>query len=91
MNFDSLPRPTASKHPQPDAADLLAEELARCCDCDRTPLIGESVHLYQSADLVCELCRMIRPEEPVLSARVTHRLGSTSRNDPALVVRVTRR
>jgi hypothetical protein len=78
-----LPRRTA-------AEDLLAEELARCSDCGRTPLIGEHVHLYESADLVCELCRMIRREAPVLSAQVTHRLGSADRNDPAVVVRVSR-
>ena len=78
-----LPRRTA-------AEDLLAEELARCSDCGRTPLIGEHVHLYESADLVCELCRMIRREAPVLSAQVTHRLGSADRNDPAGVVRVSR-
>jgi hypothetical protein len=27
--------------------DLLAEELTRCCDCGRTPLIGEHVHLLR--------------------------------------------
>jgi hypothetical protein len=70
--------------------DLLAEELARCSDCARTPLIGEHVHLYESADLVCELCRMLRRDAPVLSAQVTHRLGSSDRSDPAVVVRVSR-
>ena len=75
----------------PAASELLAEELARCGDCGRTPLIGESVHLYESAELVCELCRMLRPDAPMLSAQVTHRLGPASHNDPAFVVRVTRR
>jgi hypothetical protein len=92
MNFD--PRTKATRSPEPTAPaadDLLAEELARCSDCGRTPLIGEFVHLYESADLVCELCRMLRPLAPVLSARVTHRLGPAGRNDPAVVVRVTTR
>jgi hypothetical protein len=103
MNFDPLAKatgaitakrgagtPAGRRGQSPDDADLLAEELARCSDCGRTPLIGESVHLYESADLVCELCRVLRRESPVLSAQVTHRLGSTSRNDPAVVVRVSR-
>lgn len=91
MHFENLSRSTASTQTQPAASDLLAEELARCSDCARTPLIGESVHLYESADLVCELCRMMRGEAPVLSAQVTHRLGAAARNDPAVVVRVMRR
>lgn len=104
MNFDPLAKATGAitakrgagtpagrlSRPPDAAADLLAEELARCSDCGRTPLIGESVHLYESADLVCELCRVLRRESPVLSAQVTHRLGSTSRSDPAVVVRVSR-
>ncbi len=65
--------------------------MTRCGDCGRTPLLGEHVHLYASADLVCELCRMLRREEPVLSAKVTPRLGPAYRNDPARVVRVSRR
>jgi hypothetical protein len=91
MPFENFIRATAQTRTPSPAADLLAEELARCGDCGRTPLIGESVHLYDSADLVCELCRMVRHESPLLSAQVTHRLGSASGNDPAVVVRVTRR
>jgi hypothetical protein len=100
MHFDPISKVTvdglgvtgaAQRRPRRTAAeDLLAEELARCSDCGRTPLIGEHFHLYESADLVCELCRMIRREAPVLSAQVTHRLGSADRNDPAVVVRVSR-
>jgi len=73
------------------ADELLAEEIARCADCGRTPLIGERVYLYDSAALVCELCRMLRPAEPMLDALVSHRLGGGTRSDPAAVVRVTRR
>jgi hypothetical protein len=91
MHIETISRSTASTPPLPAASDLLAEELARCSDCARTPLIGESVHLYESADLVCELCRMMRAQAPLLSAQVTHRLGAGARNDPAVVVRVTRR
>ena len=70
---------------------LLAEEIARCGDCGRTPLIGEHVHLYESAELVCELCRMLRPGEPLVGALVSHRLGVGGASDPVDVVRVTRR
>jgi hypothetical protein len=73
------------------AGDLLAEELTRCSDCGRTPLIGEQVHLYESAELVCELCRMLRPDASLLSATVTHSLGPGIGSDPVAVVRVTRR
>jgi hypothetical protein len=80
-----------SQMPQPPADELLAEELARCSDCRRTPLIGEYVHLYGSTAVVCELCRVLRSEMPVSSALVSHGLGPAHRNDPAFVVRVTRR
>ena len=39
----------------------------RCTHCDRTPLIGEVVHVYASVDgerLVCELCRPLRRAAP---------------------------
>lgn len=89
---DPAPTPHAETlHGRLSVEDLLAEELTRCCDCGRTPLIGEHVHLYESADIVCELCRMLRSDEPVLSAQVSPRLGPERRNDPAFVVRVTRR
>jgi hypothetical protein len=100
MHFDPISKVTVdnlgatnearTRATQAPVEDLLAEELARCSDCGRTPLIGEHVHLYESADLVCELCRMIRRDAPVLSAQVTHRLGSADRSDPAVVVRVSR-
>ena len=72
------------------AQDLLAEELARCSDCARTPLIGEHVYLYERAELVCELCRMLRPGKPIRGALVSHRLGAGTTSDPAQVVRITR-
>ena len=36
----------------------------RCCDCGRTPLVGEHVHLYGRGKVVCELCRTLRPDAP---------------------------
>jgi hypothetical protein len=86
-----FPRPPAlEERLLRNGVDALEADRNRCLDCGRTPLIGEHVHLYESADLVCELCRMIRRDAPVLSAQVTHRLGSADRSDPAVVVRVSR-
>ena len=35
----------------------------RCSHCQRTPLIGEHVHLYGER-IVCQLCRHLRREPP---------------------------
>jgi len=62
------------------SVDLLSEERARCCDCGRTPLVGEDVHVYDRGKIVCELCRQLRPAAPVSSQRVRHsELGHTVR------------
>jgi hypothetical protein len=42
----------------------LGTDAARCADCSRTPLVGERVHRFDGGRLVCELCRMLRPETP---------------------------
>jgi len=49
----------------------LAEGRERCDHCQRTPLVGERVHLYKSGRMLCELCRVLRPEEPA-SSRLVH-------------------
>ena len=36
----------------------------RCCDCGRTPLVGEQVHVYGRGTNVCELCRVLRHDAP---------------------------
>jgi hypothetical protein len=35
-----------------------------CADCQRTPLVGETVFIYGER-MVCELCRPLRRERPV--------------------------
>jgi hypothetical protein len=42
----------------------------RCVDCRRTPLPGESIHVYEDGRVVCELCRPRRREEPIRCERV---------------------
>jgi hypothetical protein len=54
------------------AVDELSLDRARCNDCGRTPLIGEDVHRYGRGVVVCELCRMLRPEAPESTERVRH-------------------
>jgi hypothetical protein len=48
----------------------LQEDMSRCTDCGRAPLIGETLYRYAAAAPVCELCRQLRREEPVSSERV---------------------
>ena len=43
---------------------------ARCADCGRTPLEGETVHHYGHA-VVCELCRPLR-RQPAERHEVVH-------------------
>jgi hypothetical protein len=50
----------------------LAGSRERCADCGRTPLTGESRHLYEGGAVVCELCRPRHRTEPVRSEPVRH-------------------
>jgi hypothetical protein len=59
----------------------LTADRHRCIDCDRTPLVGEHVHVYERCSgIVCELCRQLRRSAPLLSEIVRHsELGHTVR------------
>jgi hypothetical protein len=59
----------------------LTADRHRCVDCERTPLVGERVHLYErQVGIVCELCRQMRREAPLASQIVRHsELGHTVR------------
>jgi hypothetical protein len=50
--------------------DLAAGE-ERCRHCHRTPLIGERVYVYDGGSILCELCRVVEPREP-LASRMIH-------------------
>ena len=56
----------------------------RCHDCGRAPLIGERVYRYARAKLVCELCRVLRRDEPVSSERL---LGTEHGNAVRIKIR----
>lgn len=53
----------------------------RCVDCERTPLVGEHIHVYErSSGIVCELCSQLRHGAPLASEIVHHsELGHTVR------------
>jgi hypothetical protein len=51
--------------------DLTADR-HRCADCNRTPLIGERIYIFEHGRLVCELCRPLRRTEPQASDLVRH-------------------
>jgi hypothetical protein len=36
----------------------------RCCGCNRTPLVGETVYLSDHGLVYCELCRALEREPP---------------------------
>jgi hypothetical protein len=49
----------------------LSIEVARCADCGRTPLIGETLYRFGAhAEPVCELCRPLRREAHAGTERV---------------------
>jgi hypothetical protein len=51
--------------------DQLAAGCERCARCHRTPLIGERVYTYSSGTTLCELCRVMKREQP-LESRLVH-------------------
>ena len=59
----------------------LTADRHRCVDCERTPLVGERVHVYEpQAGIVCELCSHLHRDTPLASDTVRHsELGHTVR------------
>ncbi len=59
----------------------LTADRDRCIDCERTPLVGERIHVYERcAGIVCELCRQLRRSTPLATEIVRHsELGHTVR------------
>lgn len=48
----------------------LAAGRRHCGSCDRTPLLGEQVFLYEGGRMLCALCRDGRRDAPVRSEPV---------------------
>jgi hypothetical protein len=51
----------------------LDERLAgseRCTCCNRTPLVGEQVYVFESGTIACELCRPRQRETPLSTRTV---------------------
>jgi hypothetical protein len=59
----------------------LTADRHRCTDCERTPLVGERIHVYERCPgIVCELCSQLRRGSPLASELVRHsELGHTVR------------
>jgi hypothetical protein len=59
----------------------LTADRHRCIDCDRTPLVGEHIYVYErQTGIVCELCSQLRGSTPLASEVVRHsELGHTVR------------
>ena len=60
------------------AVQRLTDGREDCVDCERTPLVGELVHIYADDTIVCSLCRAAHAGEPERSKLVLHsELGHT--------------
>jgi hypothetical protein len=62
----------------------IAAGCERCGHCHRTPLVGERVYVYESGELLCELCRALHRKPPAAS-RVVH----SSEMGNAVRIRIT--
>jgi hypothetical protein len=51
----------------------LTADRHHCVDCQRTPLVGERIHVYErQKGIVCELCSQMRRSSPLASETVFH-------------------
>jgi hypothetical protein len=66
----SLSEPDLERELLRKSVSLMDAGRHRCRDCGRTPLVGEHVHVYGRGIVVCELCRVLRPEAPQRSEPV---------------------
>jgi hypothetical protein len=53
------------------SVDRLLAGRERCGRCERTPLTGERVYVYERGPILCELCRALERHAPIES-RVVH-------------------
>jgi hypothetical protein len=58
----------------------MAAGCEHCGRCNRIPLVGERVYMYESGEMLCELCRALRRDPPAVSRLVHHpELGNAVR------------
>jgi hypothetical protein len=81
--FAGLSEPDLERELLRKGLGALSADRNRCADCGRTPLIGEQIHRYARGTLVCELCRVLRADDPISTDLVRH-------SEHGLAVRVTR-
>jgi hypothetical protein len=63
----------------------LAAGRTTCADCGRTPLVGETIHVFGRDRVVCELCRGRYRAHPERTELVHHsERGQTVRLRPAV-------
>ena len=60
----SLSEPDLERELLRKSVSLMDADRHRCCDCGRTPLVGEHQHVYGRGTVVCELCRALRADAP---------------------------
>ena len=46
------------------SVEEIASGADRCRRCRRTPLVGERVYIYKGGEMLCELCRVLKPDAP---------------------------
>ncbi len=51
--------------------DRMSAGCERCRCCQRTPLVGERVYVYEGGPITCELCRERLREAPI-DSRIVH-------------------
>jgi hypothetical protein len=72
-------RPSVHVHDIPDlelallkrGVEQRAAGRERCERCNRTPLIGERIYVYDTGTMLCELCRAAQRDAP-LRSRLVH-------------------
>jgi len=55
--------------------DALSRERCACDDCGRTPLVGETIHVYEQRrgeQVLCELCAARSRREPRERRKIAH-------------------
>jgi hypothetical protein len=69
----AMPTDIASLILRTSIGDLVSRRPSGCSRCQRTPVVGELMHIFESDRTLCTLCTALLPEDerrPVRSERV---------------------